>query len=173
MTNTARLLPLALILILLPMLLGCGGGNAVPRATTPVAAVSVTLSDASVTLGAGQTYQLTATVTGTSNTAVTWSLSGCTGANCGTISSTGLYTAPSVLPAAASGTVTATSQADATKFGNCLVQLMPITVSIAPAGAWVAPGATLHFTGGALYDRKNAGVTWALAPATCGTLSNC
>jgi hypothetical protein len=156
------------------MLFGCGG-SAATTVTRPVSVVSVSMSDASVTLGAGETYQLTATVTGTSNTAVTWSLSGCA-TGCGTISATGLYTAPSVLLAQASVTVTATSQADSTKFATCSVQLMPITVSIAPAGAWVAPGATLQVTGRVSYDGKNAGVTWALAAgcsvATCGALSN-
>ncbi len=60
----------------------------------PVVAVAVTPTTASITTGA--TQQFAASVTGTSNTAVTWTVSGtgCSGATCGTISSTGLYTAP-------------------------------------------------------------------------------
>ena len=44
--------------------------------------------------------QFTATVTGTSNTAVTWSVGGLPGGNIivGTITSTGLYTGPSLIP---------------------------------------------------------------------------
>lgn len=51
--------------------------------------VTVTVSPATVTLAPGDTQQFTATVTGTTNTAVTWSASG------GTITSNGLYTAGS------------------------------------------------------------------------------
>jgi YVTN family beta-propeller protein len=69
---------------------------------TPV--ITVTISPASVQVVAGQTQQFTANVTGTTDTAVTWSVppSG------GTINSTGLYTAPAT---PGTFTVTATSVA--------------------------------------------------------------
>jgi hypothetical protein len=69
------------------------------------ASVSVTPPTGLVT--AGQTLQFAATVTGSSNQAVTWSRSPALG----TISSTGLYTAPAVLGAPTSVTITATSVA--------------------------------------------------------------
>ena len=51
-------------------------------------------------VGVGQTVQFSATVTGLSNTSVKWSAGGAVGGNAiaGTISTTGLYTAPLALP---------------------------------------------------------------------------
>ncbi len=79
---------------------------------TPV--VHVTVSPSTVTVLTGTPQQFTATVTGTSNTAVDWSVNGLYGGNStvGTISSTGLYTAPTTVPNPSTVTVTATSQAD-------------------------------------------------------------
>jgi hypothetical protein len=72
----------------------------------PQPAIGVTVSPHSVSILTGATQQSTATVTGTTNTAVTWSASG------GTVSTSGLYTAPAT---AGTYTITATSQADNTK----------------------------------------------------------
>jgi uncharacterized repeat protein (TIGR03803 family) len=57
--------------------------------------------------------QFTANVSGTTNTAVTWSVNGANGGNStvGTISTGGLYTAPASVPSPATVTVTATTQA--------------------------------------------------------------
>src|ERR1022692_4011045 len=75
-------------------------------------AVAVSLSPSSTHLATGATQQFTTTVTGTTNTAVTWS------ASCGTVTASGLYTAPT---AAGSCSVTATSQADKTKSASATV----------------------------------------------------
>lgn len=85
-------------------------------------AVAVAVAPASATLPAGGTQQFSATVTGTSNTAVTWSATG------GSISSSGLYTASS---AAGIYTVKATSVADTTKFGLAMVSISALTASSA------------------------------------------
>src|SRR5258708_1644940 len=69
--------------------------------------ISVSVSPSSSTLDAGQTQQFSAAVMGTSNTAVTWSLSSLVGS----ISSTGLYTAPAIISGTQSVTVIATSVA--------------------------------------------------------------
>jgi len=74
--------------------------------------VTVTLSPTSASLLTNGTQQFTASVSGSSNTAVTWSASG------GSISSSGLYTAPS---AAGNYTVKATSSADSTKSASATV----------------------------------------------------
>jgi hypothetical protein len=172
MKSFSRSVRLALVMVLIPLLFGCGGGKVDPVNAAPVA---VAISENSVSLGAGETHQFVATVTGHSNTAVTWSISGCTGAACGTITPTGFYTAPSLIPTKATVTVTATSQADPTKFDTVAVHQMCVAVSIAPPGATVIPGGTLSFTAAVRYDISKAGVTWTLGPAcsgTCGTLSN-
>jgi len=58
--------------------------------SSPISTVKVSVSPASASVLSGATQQFTATVTGTSNTAVTWS------ASAGTISGSGLFTAPTV-----------------------------------------------------------------------------
>ena len=103
----------------------------------PVVAVAVTPS--SVSTNVGTTQQFAASVSGTSNTAATWTVSGqgCNGTACGTISSTGLYIAPATVPSPASVTISATSVSDTTKSGSASVTIVP------PAGAtyYLAPAA--------------------------------
>jgi Bacterial Ig-like domain (group 2) len=83
-------------------------------------AVSVSLSPGSASVAVGQTQQFVASVTNTTNMAVTWSVDGIVGGNTtvGTLSSSGLYQAPGV-----SGVhqITATSQQDPTKSAQASV----------------------------------------------------
>ncbi len=69
----------------------------------------------------------------------------------GTISSSGLYTAPDLVPSSNSLTVTATSQADTTKSASATVSLaypMPTLSSVSPTYVTVdSPPATLTLTG--------------------------
>jgi len=76
--------------------------------------IGVTVTPDSVTLPAGSTQQFTATVEGSSNQAVTWTVNGITGGNTsvGTISTSGLYTAPLSPPPTGVATITAASQAN-------------------------------------------------------------
>jgi uncharacterized protein (DUF1800 family) len=64
----------------------------------------------------GSTAQFSAVVTGTTNTAVIWQVNGVTGgtAASGTITTSGLYTAPATMPATQSATITAISLASPT-----------------------------------------------------------
>lgn len=85
--------------------------------------VAVTPSSVSVNIG-GQQTSFNAAVSGTSNTAVDWSVGGVSGGNSqvGTIVSTGsnaaLYTSPAAIPSSPTVTISATSQADPTVTGN-------------------------------------------------------
>ena len=90
--------------------------------------VGITISPTSVPLVAGTQKQFLAPVTGTLNTTVIWTVSGlgCAGAACGTITSGGLYTAPAIVPSPNIVTVTATAQADQTKFAQATVTLSPV-----------------------------------------------
>jgi len=98
------------------LLLGCSGSkDPAPPLTPPTTPIVVTLNASSVPLGTGQTTTFTATVTGTTNTAVTWSLLEPTG---GSITSAGLYTAPAT---AGSYHVVATSVADTSKSAQATV----------------------------------------------------
>ena len=98
-----------------------GGGNPPPPPPPPIVAVSVFPSSATVAAGSHQ--QFTATVTNSSSTSVNWEVNGVVGGNTitGTISASGLYIAPLAPPAAGQVTITAVSQADATKFASAIV----------------------------------------------------
>src|SRR5271163_2949675 len=90
---------------------GCSG-NTISNTPNP-AAVSVTgVPQTRI----GTTTQFTATVTGTSSSAVTWQVNGVTGgsATTGTISTSGLYTAPASLPSPNTVTIGAVSSAVST-----------------------------------------------------------
>ena len=86
---------------------------------------SISLSPTSTSLATGTSQQFTANVSGASNTAVTWQVDGATGGTAvtGTISNSGLYTAPVVLPSPATVTVTVVSQADTSKSASAQVAL--------------------------------------------------
>ncbi len=89
------------------------------------------------------TATFSATVTGTSNTAVTWSVQ--EGAAGGTISSTGVYTAPSV---AGTYHVVATSAASPASSANVPVVVADrvLSVVVSPQTIQVPPGGTAQFT---------------------------
>lgn len=120
--------------------------------------VSVAISPITSTLGVGTTQQFTATVTGTTNAGVTWSVDGTTGGNgtVGTISQNGLYTAPT---SAGPHTVTATSVADPTKSANASVSIL--SLSVQPSSATVAPNGTRQFTA-EIQGANNDSVTWSV-----------
>ncbi|MBI2820693.1 MAG: hypothetical protein HYX74_00580 [Acidobacteria bacterium] len=79
--------------------------------------VSVSISPAKVTLSAGAQQQFTAVVTGTANQNVFWTASG------GTVTNTGLYTAPT---STGNFIVRAASQADPKKFAEATVAVVQI-----------------------------------------------
>ena len=133
------------------------------------ASVSVGVSPASISVGVGGQQQFTATVTGSTNTAVTWSLSGtgCTGSLCGTISTSGLYTAPSSAPNPPFVTVTATSVADPTKSGKASVTVtQQIGIGITPTSAQVAEGHTQQFKA-TVTGTSNTAVNWSVSGTGC------
>ncbi len=85
--------------------------------------IRVQVSPASATLGTLETLPFTATVTGTTNTAVNWSVNNIAGGNStvGTISTTGVYIAPS---SAMSVTISASSAVDSSKSGTASVSVV-------------------------------------------------
>jgi uncharacterized protein (DUF1800 family) len=100
-------------------------------------AIAVAVAPPSATVRAGSTQSFAATVTGSTNTSVTWSVNGVAGGNAttGTINASGVYTAPVNLPNPNTITVTATSAADATKKGNSGVTLenpIPVLSAVTP-----------------------------------------
>jgi serine protease len=114
--------------------------------TVTAAAVSVAITPATATVSIGGTQQFTASVTGTSNTAVTWTATG------GTVSTSGLYTAPSTT---GTYTVKATSAADTTKSASATVtvtsaaprQLMLNTGFESGSASWTATAGVIAANG--------------------------
>jgi hypothetical protein len=82
--------------------------------------ISVTVQPASVTIGVGGAVQFTATVTGTNDQSVAWSVS--QGSNGGTVDPFGQYVAPQT---AGTYDVVATSHADPSKSGSATVAVTP------------------------------------------------
>ena len=150
-------------------------GDSIPVGTTggviavTGSSVSVAVSPNVVSLGASQTQQFTATVSGGSgNTAVSWTLS----PNVGTISSTGLYTAPATITTQQSVVVKATSVADTTKSANANVTLRAgVSVGVSPATASLSAGQTQQFTATVSGGSGNTAVSWTLSP-NVGTISS-
>ncbi len=146
---------------------------------TIVAAVVVKISPATAHVVIGTNQQFTATVTGSTDTSVKWSLIGasCTGSACGTISSSGQYTAPTTIPNPPQVTVTATSNADPSKSASAIVTVVPPTVvAISPTTAQVVAGHTQQFTA-VVKGNPNKGVTWSVSGtgcngARCGTVTS-
>lgn len=157
---------------------GCGGGSSSSSSSTTVA---VTISPTTASIAGGATQQFTATVTGSTNTSVTWGVNGEAGGDAiiGTVSTTGLYTAPTKLPSSTTVTVTATSVADTTKAAPAVVTLTAptVTISIAPTSAPVPAGGTQQFTPTVTSTDNDTAVTWSVSgcaavPANCGTVDS-
>ncbi len=126
--------------------------------------VVVSISPTSATVSKGGQQQFTAYVSGTSNTAVTWSATG------GTVTTSGLYTAPGT---AGTYTVTATSAADTTKSASASVtvsQTSQISVSVSPTAVSMNQGAQQQFTA-TVAGTSNTGVNWSLISGS-GTVSS-
>ncbi len=144
-----------------------------------ISTVKVSVAPGAVQLRVGSSQQFTAQVTGTSVTGVSWSVSGagCSGTACGTVTSTGLYTAPATAPNPAVVTVRATSHADSSASGTATVTLVaPIGISIAPKSVVVIAGEQIQFHA-SVVGTTNTAVTWSVSGAgcsgsACGTISS-
>ena len=99
--------------------------------------IAVQVTPATGTLRVGAQQAFTATVSGTTNTAVTWAVNGVAGGNTtvGTVDATGNYSAPVIVPTSNNVTVSATSVADTTVSGSAAVTLtnpVPVLQSLTP-----------------------------------------
>jgi len=142
------------------------GGTGTISLPAPPPSVSVGVSPSSSTLTASQSRLFTATVTGSANTSVTWSMN----PSVGTLSN-GLYTAPSVINAPQSVIVTATSLADSSKSASATVQLTPtVSIGVSPPNSNLTPSQSTLFTA-TVTGGANTSVTWSMSPPV-GTLSN-
>src|SRR5262249_26246588 len=133
-------------------------------ATVTVTQVGVTITPLTVALITGTPLQFSATVTGTANTAVTWSVQEAAG---GSITTAGLYTAP-----ATPGTfhVAATSQADPTKSAPATATVAQVGVAITPLTVALLTGTPLQFSA-TVTGTGNTGVTWSVLETGGGSIT--
>jgi len=152
--------------------------------------IVITLSETTATVVLNTQQQFTASVTGTTNTTVTWEVTGATGSAVtggnttnGTIDTSGLYTAPAVLPCVPTATtpctvtITAVSAADTSVTATATVTLSSgIAISVSPASATVGTLETYPFTA-TVSGTTNTAVTWCVSittnnTTTCTTSNN-
>ena len=120
---------------------GCGGGSTSSSSlSSPASLVSVTVTPSSVTVLRDATQAFTAKATGTTNTAVTWSVEENSG---GTIDSAGIYTPPK--NGAGTFHVIATSQANSAAAGAAAVTVPMPQITIDPAVVTLRPDGTQTF----------------------------
>ena len=147
-----------------------------PALGSPVAGLTVTVDPVAVTVPVGGVVQITATVTGTKsgkNLGVVWSVNGVDGGNSfvGTVSGTGLYTAPAVPPNGFTVSVKATSAVLPSASATCAVTIrnqVPYLTSVAPNP--LPPGPfTLTLTGSRFVSGAQA--LWNGSPLTTNFVS--
>ena len=140
-------------------------------------AIFVTVTPNPVNVAVSTQAQFTATVTcpGTCNTAVTWQVNGIVGGNStiGTISTTGLFQAPTAVPTPAIVTITAISQADNTTSGSAQATIVPtgdavtVTVTTNPSVSQVYTSTTQVFMA-TVTGTSDTAVTWQVDGVTGG-----
>src|SRR5260370_40038678 len=151
--------------------IGCGSNN--PSSNQPSSAIRVSISPSSATVAPTLTKQFSATVSNSSNAAVTWQVNGTTGGNAtfGTIDGTGLYTAPATAPNAR-GTVVveAVSVADPTKMAGATVGI-GISVTVSPSSPVLQVGKSLPFsaTVNATDPGTDQSVAWSVNNVSSGS----
>ncbi|MGB6483197.1 MAG: hypothetical protein WBE86_06890 [Candidatus Acidiferrales bacterium] len=185
-----------------PMTVEAAAGPQTASAVVTVvgnAPIAVSVTPALATVAVGQSARFTATVTGTSNVNVTWTVNGVANGNSvvGEVCAPGSnpcaapsgaettvdYVAPQTQPQPSSGTLTATNQADPASSGSAQIAISAPAqpgVNVAPFYAFLAASQQFQFivnvTGVA-----SAGVTWTISSAvpgqgcsgaSCGSIDN-
>jgi hypothetical protein len=158
----------ALLILFLLTIAGCGGSSTVP----PVIYITISPLNASVPIG--NTLQFSETTSGSATTDVAWQVNGIAGGNStyGTISATGLYTAPATVPDPGTVVVTVVSLANTTYIANANVTIVSgIAVAVSPATANLGLGQTQQFMA-AVTGNANAGVVWKAGGVTGGNAAS-
>ena len=143
----------------------CACGYAGTPPVTKPGVVVVTVSPGSAVVALGGSQQFNAIVSGTANTAVSWKVNGVAGGSsaAGIISTTGLYSAPAVMPSSPV-TVTVASVADAAASASAVVNFQStIDVTLAPSSVVVPVSGTQLFTAGISGEgNASAQLSWSV-----------
>ncbi|MGC1383674.1 MAG: IPT/TIG domain-containing protein [Candidatus Acidiferrales bacterium] len=164
---------LLLLIFLLGIQLGCGSTGSSTK-TPPPATVSVSVSPTTANVRVSGTQTFAATVTGSTNQSVTWSVNGVAGGNSsvGTISAAGKYTSPATVPSSNAITVEAVAQADASATGSSAVTILNPVPSIANVAPSAFSTGTFTITVNGSNFVNGAQVLWAGAPVTTTFVSS-
>jgi hypothetical protein len=155
------------------LLAGCQVSGTTSQSLPPSQSpIVVAVSPSIGSVQTGMSLQFTASVQGDpANKGVTWSIQSSPGCDCGTIDSTGKYSAPNMPHTAQGVVIAATSVSDPTKSGTATVYVTPapsIAVTVSPASGSVQAGMSLQFTAYVQGDSANKGVTWSIqSPSGC------
>jgi hypothetical protein len=166
--NRKRLicLQLSVIASILLATASCGGGGSTTRNPVVVppnsSPVGITISPNTATLEPTNHFTFVANVTGTTNTAVTWTVQ--EGTAGGSITAAGVYTAP---PSNGTFHVIATSQADSTRHSQAIINVMPIEVSIQPDKDVLGPNGVRAFDS-FVNTSLDSSVTWSVQEGSAG-----
>ena len=153
----------SLALLALAGMSACSGSVTSPGAPQ---GITVGVEPASTQVGLGGSVTFAATVTGTADTSVNWSVQ--EGTAGGTVTGQGVYTAPRT---AGTYHVVATARADQSKSAAATVQVTAVSVAVNPATATVAAGGTVNFSA-VVTGAANTSVTWSVAEASgCGSVT--
>lgn len=152
-------------------ILGCSGGGAAAPPPPPPPSITVSVAPTSGSVALGNQLTFTATVSNATDTSVSWSVNNIAGGNStvGTISSTGIYTAPADLPSPATVQITATSHANPAESATANATVTSdITLSLTPNPASVELGATQRFQVNIMSSgHPDTTVGWSLSGAAC------
>jgi len=141
------------------------GSSKIASATVSLIPIGITVGPTAVSLGVGGSANFAASVSGTGNTAVTWSLNPAVGSIVN-----GAYTAPASIGGTQTVTLTVASVEDPTRTATATITLTSVSLSLSPVSALLDGGQSATFTP-LVSGSSNAAVTWSLNPAV-GTISN-
>jgi hypothetical protein len=133
--------------------------EAIWQVATPPLIVTVDPPSAFLDGGQSQPFQATVLNAPNNNQGVTWSISPAHGS----ITQSGLYSAPSVVGSGDTITVTACSTSDSTRCGTATTFLNPIAVTVSPKTAALLQTQTLQLAATVAHSSSSS-VTWSLSP---------
>lgn len=167
----------ALIILTAVVLAGCGGGGGTRMPTdNPGSGIQVGIIPHSLVLRTGETYLLSAIVSGAANSAVTWSV--IEEIDGGLVTADEHYTAPS---SEVTAHVKATSVQDPSKYALVIITVngtgtpppgqTGVNVQISPREVTLPPNVSMQFTA-TVTGHSNTAVTWKVEEASGGIITS-
>ncbi len=166
-----RVVLISLLVVSIAALISCGSSSKPPNTS------GLTISPSSTSISTGSTVQFSAASGGTTTTSVYWQVNGTVGGDLthGTISTSGLYTAPGTVPSPANVTITAVLTTDATQTATAQVTITQgsaIAITIAPPTTVSVNASHTYQFVATVANTANTAVTWQVNSVTGGNSTN-